>query len=92
MIEFIQNLSETYKTDLKLGDGEDLPTELEEWSWNYDEQNSEESVTPTPSQAHPNAATTKEEAKSSDDFSIDDLLSSTPTTQVQATAQQHQQQ
>ena len=26
VIEFIQNLSETYKSDLKLDEGEDLPT------------------------------------------------------------------
>lgn len=40
VIEFIQNLSETYTSDLKLNDGEDLPTDLEEWSWSYDEEKS----------------------------------------------------
>lgn len=81
MIEFIQNLSETYKTDLKLHDGEDLPSELEEWSWSYEEPNSEESANPS-SQAQPSAQS-KEETKTSGDFSIDDLLSSTPTPQTQ---------
>ena len=40
VIEFIQNLSETYTSDLKLNEGEDLPTDLEEWSWSYDEEKS----------------------------------------------------
>ena len=39
-VEFIQNLSETYRTDLKLRDDEDLPTEMEEWRWSYEEQSS----------------------------------------------------
>lgn len=46
MIEFIQNLSETYKSDLKLGEGEELPSvEMpDEWSWSYEETNTPEEV------------------------------------------------
>lgn len=33
VIEFIQNLSETYRTNLKLEPGEDFPSELDQWMW-----------------------------------------------------------
>ena len=32
MVEFILNLPENYKTDLKLREGEDLPNEIEDWA------------------------------------------------------------
>lgn len=38
IVEFIQTLHDTYKENLKLDQGEDLPTELEEWAkWDDDE-------------------------------------------------------
>lgn len=44
VIEFIQNLSDTYKSDLKLNEGEDLPSSEEmpeEWSWNFEDSQSQ---------------------------------------------------
>ena len=40
VVQFVENLSETYQTDLKLEEGEDLPNEMEEWGWN-DQQSPE---------------------------------------------------
>lgn len=33
VIEFIQTLSDTYRTNLKLENGEDFPSELDQWMW-----------------------------------------------------------
>ena len=34
VVQFVESLSDTYKTDLKLEEGEDLPNEIEAWGWN----------------------------------------------------------
>ena len=42
IVSFVENLSENYRTDLKLREGEDLPNDFDEWSWSYEEEKSTE--------------------------------------------------
>jgi hypothetical protein len=60
-------MSENYKTDLKLHEGEELKDEIEEWSWNYDEQNSDE------------VSATSEETKTNNTLSIEEMLTASPS-------------
>ena len=46
VVQFVENLSDTYQTDLKLEEGEDLPNEMEEWGWSSDQSGSPEKETP----------------------------------------------
>ena len=46
VVQFVENLSETYQTDLKLEEGEDLPNEMEEWGWSSDQSGSPEKEAP----------------------------------------------
>ena len=64
VIEFIQNLSETYRTNLKLEPGEDFPSELDQWMWSE----------PQPSAPDADTASGKG-ASSHQQVSLDEMLS-----------------
>ena len=64
VIEFVQNLSETYKTNLKLEPGEDFPSELDQWMWSEPQSPSPE-VETSPAKG----------AKSPQQVSLDEMLS-----------------
>ena len=88
VIEFVQNLSETYRTDLKLNAGEDLPPAADatalpdEWSWNFEESHN----TALPQQQP------QEEKKRDQEFgSLDDMLSTTPSGQATPAGAQNNQ-
>ena len=80
VIEFIQNLSETYKTDLLLKEGEDLPSELEEWSWSYEEPSSTEDAAASSNPAAISQTDTVKQDEAKKEFSIEDMLSSDTNT------------
>ena len=84
----MQNLSETYRADLKLNAGEDLPPAVDaaalpdEWSWNFEESHNTPQLQQQP----------QEEKKRDQEFSsLDDMLSTVPSGQATPAGAQNNQ-